>query len=93
MTHKKIDANHPQIVQALRDAGAGVESLASIGGGCPDLLVAFNGKLYLMEVKTLRGRLTRAQRAWFAEWYDAGHGTVYIVRTVEQALAVIGIEA
>jgi len=89
MTRKRTDDNQTAIVQALRDAGASVQSLASIGKGCPDLLVARNGRLYLMEIKTDRGRPTKDQGAWMDEW----HGTVYIVRSVEQALAVIGITA
>jgi hypothetical protein len=35
----KIDANQPQIVEALRKAGATVHSLAAVGNGIPDLLV------------------------------------------------------
>lgn len=90
MTYKRTDDNQAAIVKALRDAGAGVESLASIGGGCPDLLVSYYDGMYLMEVKAwFYGRLTKPQRAWIAKW----KARVHIVRNVEQALAVIGIES
>ena len=40
----KTDANHADIVDALRRVGASVVSLASVGNGVPDLLVGFNGR-------------------------------------------------
>lgn len=64
----RVDANHNQIVEALRAIGASVVSLASLGGGVPDLLVGWNGCNFLMEVKTVSGRLTRDQKVFFAEW-------------------------
>ena len=51
MRAARIDANQPEIVKALRDVGAFVQSLATIGKGCPDLLVAFRGKWHVLEVK------------------------------------------
>ena len=47
----KIDANQTEIVKALRQVGASVQSLASTGKGCPDLLVGFRGVNWLLEVK------------------------------------------
>jgi hypothetical protein len=35
----KVDANHGEIVKALRSAGCGVLDLSAVGNGCPDLLV------------------------------------------------------
>jgi len=40
----KVDANHREIVDALRRIGAGVQSLAGVGNGVPDLLVYFRGE-------------------------------------------------
>jgi Holliday junction resolvase len=57
----KIDANQEQIVSALRAAGATVQSLAAIGNGCPDLLVGFNRKTLLMEIKD--GKLETGSRS------------------------------
>ncbi len=50
-TAAKVDRNQSEVVAALRKLGASVQSLASIGKGCPDLLVGYHGILYLMEVK------------------------------------------
>lgn len=88
-----IDANQPEIVAALRKAGALVMSLAPIGKGVPDLLCHFRGRFVLIEVKNpdkLQGKklyLTPAQKVWHAIW------PVSIVETVDQALAAIGATA
>jgi Holliday junction resolvase len=47
----KIDANHVEIVDALRAEGWLVWSTAALGKGFPDLLCGKQGKLVLVEVK------------------------------------------
>lgn len=86
----KVDANHAEIVSALRSAGATVQSLAAVGAGCPDLVVGYRGKNYLMEVKDGAKNpgqrlLTRAE----IEWHLAWAGQVRVVESVEEALAVL----
>ena len=49
----KIDANQPEIVAALRDAGCSVLSLAQLGGGVPDLLIG-RGNLMLLVINLLQ---------------------------------------
>jgi hypothetical protein len=69
-----IDANQPEIVQAFLEGGCTVQSLASIGLGCPDLLVGYRGVDFLAEVKnpdTTRGQkqeTVKAQAAWRKRW-------------------------
>ena len=46
-----MDRNHVEIVKALRDYGAFVVSLASVGKGVPDLLIGYKRHTILMEVK------------------------------------------
>jgi len=86
---KKTDANQSEIVAALRKVGASVQDLSSVGGGCPDLLVAFRGFNVLLEVKNTAGlnRVGDAQRDWIKDW----RGPVVIVRTVTEALNAIGV--
>jgi len=86
---KRIDANQPEIVAALRSAGCTVRSLAGVGMGCPDLLVGRNGQNYLLEVKSGRGRgkLTPLEDAFHSHW----RGQVAIVRSAEEALKVVGL--
>ena len=83
---KKVDANQAQIVEALRAAGASVTDLSRFGQGVPDLLVGYNRRVYLLEVKSADGKLTPAEERWQNEW----RGQSAVVRTVEQALYVIG---
>lgn len=87
----RVDANHDQIVGALRAAGAIVQSLAAIGKGCPDLLCAFRGNLFLLEVKDGNKppsgqKLTDAQQKWHMAW----GALVEVVNSPEQALRAIG---
>jgi hypothetical protein len=67
-----------------------VTSLASVGNGCPDLLVGIRKVTTVMEVKDgekppSKRKLTEAEQ----DWHDAYRGSVYIVESVEQALAVL----
>ena len=82
----RIDSNHAEIVATLRGVGASVQDLAAVGKGCPDLLVGYRNQNYLFEVKTAKGKTTKAQVFWHADW----RGIVYIVRSADEALKVIG---
>ena len=75
------DANEKEIVEALRAVGAKVLHLDDV-----DLLVGFRDRLYMLEVKMPKGRLNKKQQKFFREWA----GYVWIVRTVDQALGLIG---
>lgn len=90
-TAAKVDANQPEIVAALRSAGATVQPLHSVGQGCPDLLVGYRGQTYAIEVKDGRKppsarKLTPAQEDWHGAW----KGHVAVVSSVDEALAAIG---
>ena len=89
----RIDDNQHEIVDALRAAGASVQSLASMGRGVPDLLVGRHGVNYLMEVKD--GSKPPSRRALTldeANWHLAWNGQVCIVQSVDDALAAVGAE-
>ena len=90
-TAAKVDKNHKSVVDALRKVGASVQSLASIGKGCPDLLVGFQGKLYLIEVKDgtnvpSKQLLTEDQKKWHDNWTGS---PVYVVRSIDGALKIL----
>ncbi len=90
MTYKRIDDNQRKIVDELRQFGASVQSLASVGDGCPDLLVGFGGVNYLMEVKdgnkaTSQRKLTQKQVNFFAGWC----GRAYIVKDADEAIEIL----
>lgn len=87
----KVDANHAQVVSALRAAGAVVQSLAAIGKGTPDLLVAFRGDMFLLEVKD--GSLPPSGRQLTpdqVDWHVAWCAPVHVVLSPEDALRAIG---
>lgn len=86
----RIDGNHVEIVAALRQVGAFVQSIATIGNGCPDLLVAYHGRVFLVEVKAAGGKLTADEAAWIGECERIGGVSVYLVRSAEDALRTVG---
>lgn len=79
----RVDANHGEIVEAFRQCGAEVLSLASLGKGCPDALVAFRGALALIEIKTPTAKLRPLQERFCARW------PVSIVRSVDDVPRVL----
>ncbi len=83
------DSNQGEIVKALRDAGASVFILSSLGRGLPDLLIGWHGVNLLAEVKNLAGRgerLTPAEKVFIESW----RGQVCIIRSISEALEIIG---
>ena len=90
MRHKaSLDANHTEIVAGLRHIGATVVDLAKVGKGCPDLLVGWRGKTYLMEIKTKTGHMRATQEQFFRSW-TGGH--VAVVRSFDDAYTVLTME-
>jgi hypothetical protein len=85
-TAAKTDGNHGQIVKALRDfPGIAVLSLAALGKGCPDLLVAFRGVTCLLEVKQPGKKPNAGQIKFIADW----PGLVYVVSSGDEAVRVV----
>jgi hypothetical protein len=90
LPRKRIDANQPLLVKSLRDLGASVQSLADLGKGVPDLLIGFQGRNYLFEVKDWKQppskrRLTPDEKTWHELW----RGNVYVIETLTDALKII----
>ena len=89
---KRVDANQGAIVRDLSKMGAQVQSLAKIGKGVPDLLVGWQGKNFLFEIKNplmppSKQRLTDDEKNWHALWLTAGQ--VHVIRTTEEALTIM----
>ena len=87
------DANHNAVVKALEMVGCNVQDLASVGSGCPDILLGIptTRELAFMEIKDgdkspSRRALTPDQVRWHQEW--AGY-PVHIVESVSEALAIV----
>ncbi len=85
----KIDANQPEIVDALRSIGAHVTILAAVGGGIPDLLVGYDVKDGAQPPSARL--LTSDQKRWHAEIAATARVRPYIANSVSDALAIIGL--
>jgi len=85
----RVDENQGEIVAALRRAGCSVLSLAPIGKGAPDILAGYRGKNVLLEVKRPKGKLNDQQKEFRDQW----RGDLCVVRSVDEALMVLGIVA
>ena len=89
----KVDANQEQVVEALRAVGASVQTLAAVGKGVPDLLVGYQGKTLLLEIKDGRKppserRLTEDQLKWHGAWRG---GPLAVVDGPDAALRMLGV--
>ena len=82
---KRVDANQAQIVQQLRDFGASVLDLHTVGKGCVDILVGYRGRSYPMEIKTAHGKLTDAEEKFYDEW----RGNYYVIHDIEEAIQIL----
>jgi len=90
---KKIDSNHNVIVDGLRAVGAEAQSLASIGKGCVDVLVAYRGAWYVAEIKD--GSKPRSRQALTPDeikWHErfSAKAPVHIWKSLDDALRAIG---
>jgi hypothetical protein len=86
----RVDGNQTAIANGLRQIGCVVVSLASQGGGVPDLLVGFRGKNFLLEVKDDKQKpsdqkLTPAQKDFFKTW----KGQCAVVKNLMEAAHVV----
>ena len=64
----RVDGNHALIVEHFRSLGCSVLSLASLGRGVPDLLVAKQGITWLVEVKQGKQKENLLQEDWAERW-------------------------
>jgi Holliday junction resolvase len=89
-TAARTDNNHKQIVSALREIGCSVLSLAALGKGVPDLLVARNGRSWLIEIKDgskspSKRKLNQDQINFKATW----RGQWAVAETVQEAIEIV----
>lgn len=85
MRAAKSDRNQPEIVSALREIGATVKVLSTVGQGFPDLCVGYAGVNALLEVKMPDGKLTPDQVVLHGEW----RGKIRIVRSAKEAVETV----
>lgn len=83
---QKKDANHREMLAELDRLDICYIDMSVIGGGCPDVLIAVDGKWQLVEIKnpnTGYGRrgLNKNQKRWAEDWKG---GPVYVIDSVEK---------
>jgi len=86
----RTDENQIQLVSQLRGQGYSVVSLSAVGKGVPDLLVGYNGKNYLFEVKDpdkspSQRKLTPDQIKFHASW----EGQISVIEEINDAIEII----
>ncbi len=84
----KPDALQKEIVECLRKAGRCVFVAYKVGGGFPDLVVHWGGRVVFIEVKSESGKLTPAQIDFHQGWRGP---PIVIVRSAKEALEATGI--
>ncbi len=85
---KRVDAVQAEIVSTLRQVGASICYLHTLGKGVPDILVGWHDRNWLLELKTGNAKLTSDERLWHLAW----KGQVVVVRSAAEALKAIGVE-
>jgi hypothetical protein len=88
----RVDANQAEIVEALREAGCFVQSLATIGKGCPDIMVGRGMKWHVMEIKDgtkppSARKLTPDEERWHQR--AKLFAPVHVVESAEQAIKIV----
>ena len=87
--YSKVDANHPEIREAVRAAGYFWQDTYRHGDGCPDAFVLSKSKRWVaLEIKSGDNELTKKER----ELFDMiGAGPLYTVGSVEGALEILAL--
>jgi len=84
---KRVDTNHAEIRDGLRDLGWTVLDLSACGGGVPDLCALLvPGISLFLEVKS--PDIKKAEQAMTKEqevWWRFNHRSTRIVQTVDEA--------
>jgi hypothetical protein len=84
----RTDANHAEVVSALRRVGCMVHDTSQLGGGFPDVIASIGRRLALIEIKDgslppSKRRLTPDEHAFHERWKP--HAIV--ISSVEQAIS------
>jgi hypothetical protein len=59
--------------------------LTKVGGGCPDLLIGWQNKNILIEIKTDKGKLNANQIEFFKNW----KGTKFVCKSINEIIEII----
>lgn len=84
---KRVDKNQSEIVRYLREYWkASVFPTHMVGGGFPDIVVGFNSKTFLIEIKSSpNSKLTTKQQHFIDNW----QGNYYIVSNTQDVDSIL----
>lgn len=90
----RTDGNQLAVVNLLRSVGATVAVTSHVGGGFPDLVVGWRGRVFFIEVKDgskppSSRLLTPAEEAFKSQWDRCSPGTYRVVTSPKDALDAI----
>lgn len=93
MKAARRDKNQPEIIRAFEHLGYQVINIAAAGHvvpGLPDLLVARNGIVALVEVKSAGGKLTPPEQVFHRKyaWQTGGQFPIFTVWTEDDVARV-----
>ena len=83
MKWHRADKNQAALIKLFEAHGCHVHPCGTFGGGFPDLLVGWQARIALVEVKRGKGEWTPAQQKFHAIW------PVFVVREDKQVLEVV----
>lgn len=92
----KVDRNQAEIVEYFRSFGASVAHTHMVGQGFPDIVVGYQGRNFLVEIKDAKKppskrKLTPDEAEWHANW--RGNVTVVMCAAdVEQLVNIWRLE-
>jgi hypothetical protein len=90
----KIDANQKAIVASLRQAGAFVEVLSDVGRGVPDLLIGWQQRWVLVELKRPGALSLRKLTPYEARWHKIARARrlpVFVAQSFDEIAGRIGM--
>ena len=90
MRYGRTDDNQREIVTTAQSMGCTVFSLASMGDGCPDLIIGCSGANLLVEVKDgnkppSAQKLTKDQ----IKFHDMWRGKIYVITSSQSMIDLV----
>jgi len=86
----RVDANHGDVIQALRSAGYVVIDASRVGGGFPDAIAMKHGRVVFVEIKNgAKVPSARKLTADEAKWHETAARAgviVQVITSVEDAI-------
>lgn len=84
------DSNHKEVVAMFRELGATVLDTAQLGSGAPDIIVGYNGKNVLVEIKDgslppSKRKLTEDEMQFHAMW----KGHIVVINDLKEVIELI----